>query len=230
MTRPDAVLKIGGSLERTAGLSRLCREIGRLGADYSLLVVPGGGRFADSVRKAYRKYGLGETAAHRMALLAMDQYGYLLNSLVEDSVLEAGLDAACRAARSGRAAILLPSSPVLRDDDLPHSWDVTSDSIAAWVAGRTGCARLILLKDVDGLMPCGIYSGGKFSGGKSSAAWIESMTVSQLADHSGCVDAFLSRILSLNRMETWVINGLKPERVAELLYSGATTGTCIRPD
>jgi type VI secretion system protein ImpG len=33
-------------------------------------------------------------------------------------------------------------------DPLPHSWDVTSDSIAAWVAGAVGAQRLLLVKPV----------------------------------------------------------------------------------
>ena len=35
----------------------------------------------------------------------------------------------------------------LRDGDaLPHTWEVTSDSIAAWVAGELGARRLVLVK------------------------------------------------------------------------------------
>ena len=57
------------------------------------------------------------------------------------------------AAREAVAAIEAGSIPVLapyqwlRDaDPLPHSWEVTSDSIAAWVAGVLGATRLVLVK------------------------------------------------------------------------------------
>ena len=126
------VLKVGGSLARGDGLQDLCREISVLGHQHPLLVVPGGGEFSDLVRQAYSRYDLGETAAHCMALLAMDQYGYLLSRLIEGSSLETGMDSACRTAASGRVAILLPSASVLDSDCLPHSWQVTSDTIAAW--------------------------------------------------------------------------------------------------
>ena len=32
--------------------------------------------------------------------------------------------------------------------DVPASWDVTSDSLAAWLAGQLGARRLVLMKQV----------------------------------------------------------------------------------
>jgi len=219
---PVAVLKIGGSLGHGAGLSRLCREVERLGERHSVLVVPGGGEFADLVRKSYRTYNLGETTAHIMALLAMDQFGYLLNRLIENSSLETGVDSAVRVSETGQVAILLPSSTVLRTSHLPHSWQVTSDTVAAWVAHEAGCRRLVLLKDVDGLMPS---DGSRIL----RSDCIREMTVTQLMEHAGGVDEYLSRFLASTPLETWIISGLIPERICELLDSGSTTGTRIMP-
>ena len=42
--------------------------------------------------------------------------------------------------------VLAPYRWLREADPLPHSWDVTSDSIAAWVASRIGARRLILIK------------------------------------------------------------------------------------
>jgi aspartokinase-like uncharacterized kinase len=36
-----------------------------------------------------------------------------------------------------------------RETNLPHTWDATSDSIAAYVARRVGARRLVLLKSTD---------------------------------------------------------------------------------
>jgi 5-(aminomethyl)-3-furanmethanol phosphate kinase len=210
----NAVLKIGGSLSRGPGLPALCREISRLGKIYSLLILPGGGKFADQVRDAYLQYRLSETAAHRMALLAMDQYGYILNNLIKDSYLSCDLAAALEAAYSGRTSILLPFEIMGRSDPLPNSWQVTSDTIAAWVAQSSRCSRLVLLKDVDGLMMAG-------------NELIPDMPVEKMAGHSGGVDEYLSRFLSSFHLETWVINGNSPERLSELLETGRTTGTKI---
>jgi 5-(aminomethyl)-3-furanmethanol phosphate kinase len=210
----EAVLKIGGSLSRGAELPTLCREIAGLGQHHSLLIVPGGGDFAEQVREADRRFGLEGTVAHCMALLAMDQYGYLLNQLIPGSGLTAELDCALQSAESGKAAILLPSALMMKEDPLPHSWKITSDSIAAWLAQRVQCRRLVLLKDVDGLL--------------TTDGLIEALTVEQLAAHTGGVDEYLSNILSGVRMETWIVNGSRPERLMELLETTYTTGTRIR--
>jgi 5-(aminomethyl)-3-furanmethanol phosphate kinase len=209
----DAVMKIGGSLGRSHALVALCREISRLAKTRSILVVPGGGIFADRVRETDRLFDLGDTAAHCMALLAMDQYAYLLNRLTRDSSLSSDLEAACASAASGRAAIFLPSALVIRADPLPHSWQVTSDSIAAWVSRCVACRRLILLKNVDGLF--------------RSDRLIPEMTPRQLEEHSGGVDEYLACSLKAVAVETWVINGLHPDRLSELLETGHTVGTRI---
>ena len=47
---------------------------------------------------------------------------------------------------SGGVAVLAPSRWMRSADVLPHSWEVTSDSIAAFVAGALDAARLILIK------------------------------------------------------------------------------------
>jgi aspartokinase-like uncharacterized kinase len=185
-----------------------------------LLVVPGGGEFADQVRKAYRQYNLDETTAHCMALLAMDQFGYLLSRLIAGSALTSDLTLACRAAESGRVAVILPSALLIHADPLPRSWKVTSDSIAAWIACQAGCKRLVLLKDVDGLLAAG-------SDGNPSRELIAELTVRQLAGQSGGVDEHLPVFLTSTCLDTWVINGEKPGRLSALLDSSHTTGTHI---
>jgi 5-(aminomethyl)-3-furanmethanol phosphate kinase len=216
----DAVLKVGGSLVRGMGLESLCHEISCLGKRYRLLIVPGGGSFADQVRHAYRRYHLNETTAHQMALLAMDQYGYLLSQLISGSSLIYDFDSANRITESGRAAILLASRQIIRTDPLPHSWIVTSDSIAAWAARQMQCRRLILLKDVDGLWDAN-QNG-------DAPELITELTKQQLTEHTGGVDEYLSHVLADSNLETWILNGLKPERLSELLTTSRTTGTRIK--
>jgi 5-(aminomethyl)-3-furanmethanol phosphate kinase len=216
----SAVLKIGGSLSRGDGLESLCREIRCLGERYRILIVPGGGEFADQVRKASTRFLLSETIAHCMALCAMDQYGYLLSHLIAGSHVTAELPSAYRAAEGGKVSILLPSTLVLQYSGLPHSWRVTSDTISAWVAHQADCRQLVLLKDVDGLLDAAPVKD-------FPAALIPELTLDQLAARSGGVDEYLSCYLASAHLETWVINGLCPERITELLEKGHTTGTRI---
>jgi len=218
----DAVIKIGGSLSRGRGLEDLCKEISFLGKHHGLAAVPGGGKFADRVREASQEYRLQDTAAHYMALLAMDQYGYLLNQLIEGSRVTKDMLSVKHEAQWGSVPIMLVSEPIMRFDPLPHSWLVTSDTIAAWIAHRLDCARLILIKDVDGL-----FIGENARDAPSEC--IPEMTVKQLAEQSGGVDGYLARFLASVRVETWVINGYKPWRLSELLSLGRTIGTRIAP-
>ena len=43
-------------------------------------------------------------------------------------------------------AVLAPSRWMRAADVLPHDWDATSDSVAAFVAGALDAERLVLIK------------------------------------------------------------------------------------
>jgi aspartokinase-like uncharacterized kinase len=104
-----------------------------------ILVVPGGGPFADLVRAL----DPAPDAAHWMACAAMEQMALYLSAL--------GLPATGRLQFSDAPSVLLPYH-LLRDrDPLPHSWRVSSDTIAAWCAAELGC-DLLLAKSVDGIV------------------------------------------------------------------------------
>jgi 5-(aminomethyl)-3-furanmethanol phosphate kinase len=212
------VVKVGGGLGRGAGedaLRPLCRILGELGERHALLVVPGGGRFADAVREADRRFGVRATTSHRMAILGMEQFGWLLSDLIPGAERCADLARAGGLA-VGRTTVLLPARLAL--DALPASWQVTSDSIAAWVAGQVGADRLVLLKEVDGL----------FAEWPARGQPLARLTVAELAAlRPGGVDAYLPTALERASFETWVIGGRDPERVVKLFESGTTVGTWI---
>jgi 5-(aminomethyl)-3-furanmethanol phosphate kinase len=204
------VVKVGGGVGDDA-LRPLCTTLGELGERHPLLVVPGGAGFADAVREADRRLGLRAAAAHRMAILGMEQFGWLLSELIP------GAERCADLARvgPGRTTVLLPASLPL--DQLPESWDVTSDSIAAWVAGRIGAGRLVLVKGVDGL----------YADWPPRGEPLARLTVAELAAlRTGGVDAYLPTLLEGARFETWVIG---PTRLTELLEGGTTVGTRIAP-
>lgn len=215
------VLKVGGSQSRHDGLPALCAVLKALGTRRPLMVVPGGGDFADSVRRCAARYPLSDTTAHWMAILAMDQYGLLLCDMISGSRPVRTPDEAASAAEAGSVAVLLPHDWLRREDPLPHSWDVTSDAIAAWVAGRAGSERLVLVKDVDGLYDADPSSPG--------AGLIGEMSVNDLPGNGG-VDRHVAEVLKEAACETWVVNGLFPERIAQLVETGVTRGTRVRRD
>ena len=153
-------------------------------------------------------------------LRALLQFGYLLSRLIEGSSPTADLQSVRRTAESGRVAVFLPSATIIQSDPLPHSWQVTSDTIAAWIARQSSCNRLVLLKDVDGLFVSG-------EAADSSGRLLAEITVQQLEALSGGVDEYLAQYLAKASLETWVISGSHPSRLAELLSAGYTVGTRI---
>jgi 5-(aminomethyl)-3-furanmethanol phosphate kinase len=211
------VVKVGGGLGRTAGdgaLRALCTTLGELGTRHPLLVVPGGAGFADAVREADHRFALRAETSHRMAILGMEQFGWLLGELIPGAERSAGIDVP----PTGRTRVLLPAGVAL--DDLPASWQVTSDSIAAAVAVRSGARRLVLVKDVAGL----------FAEWPAAGELISHLTVGELAAlRVDGVDRYLPTVLEQARFETWVISGREPGRLAGLLEHGATVGTRIAP-
>ena len=130
------VVKVGGSLYGDPRLGAGLREwLGEQAAP--VMLVPGGGPFADAVRDLDRVHALGADAAHWLAIRALSVAAQFLELLI------------------GRPQTRHPIRVVdchdffRRNDLTPHTWDVTSDSLAAVVASRTAARKLVLLKSVD---------------------------------------------------------------------------------
>lgn len=149
--RPSAtgvtVIKIGGGLGAIPGaLELVCGAVGEASKAHSLVVVPGGGPFAEAVRAFDSTTGLSAGAAHWMAILAMDQYAHVLADRISQAVLVEEPGVLAESVGHGRAVVLAPSRWMRAADVLPHTWEVTSDSIAAFVAGALDAACLVLIK------------------------------------------------------------------------------------
>ena len=141
------VVKLGGGvLAHGEHFDRALAAIAAAAREHPLLVVPGGGPFADAVRDVDRRCGLSDVAAHWMAVLAMDQYAHLVAARLAGAVLVEEPAAITAALRAGHVPVLAPSRWLRAADPLPHTWDVTSDSLAAWIAGVVGARRLVLIK------------------------------------------------------------------------------------
>lgn len=151
------VVKIGGGLAGVStAMDRVCQAIEAASRSGRIIVVPGGGPFADAVRAFDRDNGLSPSAAHWMALLAMDQYAFALADRMPRAVLVDDPGSVLGVLAQGRPAVFTPSRWMRSADVLPHSWEVTSDSISAFIAGALGASRLVLIKPVpDGEVdPC----------------------------------------------------------------------------
>jgi 5-(aminomethyl)-3-furanmethanol phosphate kinase len=140
------VVKLGGSLAASADLRAWLDAIASCAGH--VVIVPGGGPFADAVRVAQSKMRFDDHAAHRMAVLAMEQFGCALASLHERFKIAASVAAIHRVLRAREVPVWAPAKMVFGATGIPESWDVTSDSLAAWLAGKIDAQRVMLVKKV----------------------------------------------------------------------------------
>ena len=155
MTRSISVLKIGGSLARTEAAAELLRALAASRVQ-DVVIVPGGGEFADSVRTAQPRQRLSEGAAHHMALLAMHMMAVALADMAPGFTLADSVSQFEAAWRDGKTPIWLAAPMVLAAPGIAPSWDVTSDSLAAWLADELGARRLVLVKSRE--LPAGRHT------------------------------------------------------------------------
>jgi len=147
---PDAVVKVGGSLLDWPGLAAgLAGYLGARRGDRLVLVV-GGGRFADALRDLDARQGLGEARSHALALRVLDVTARALAAIAPGLVVVEEVADLPPAWASGRVPILAPRRFLDADDrspgPLPHTWATTTDAIAARLAARLGARELALLK------------------------------------------------------------------------------------
>ena len=187
------VVKLGGSLyNRVPYLVPAFLASGR-----PIIIVPGGGIFADTVRKTR----VNDDSAHWMAVAAMDQYGWVIASQ--------GIRATALLQVPDKPVVFLPYCSMQKHDPLPHSWDVTSDSIAAWVADMLGL-ELLLLKSVDGIL--------------EDANLMEHIKKPLKTE---IVDPFFIPFVLEKKVYTTIINGSRIERVEKFLRGETVPGTRI---
>lgn len=143
---PLLVAKIGGSLHASPDLARWIGALEHW--PHRLILVGGGGPFADAVRAAQPKLGFSDETAHAMAVLAMEQYALALAELYKLDLAATPQEIEALHAQ-GRIALWRASKMVGAAQDIAPSWDVTSDSLAAWLARKLRADALLMIKSID---------------------------------------------------------------------------------
>ncbi|TDV19529.1 aspartate kinase [Paraburkholderia caballeronis] len=139
------VVKIGGSLSHDPSLRLWLTELREVGGG-RVVIVPGGGDFADRVRQYQSEWQFDDLAAHNMCLLAMTQYGLMMQGVLPDLVIASSEAKVRRALRDGRVAVWVPTALMRDTPDAMSNWDTTSDSLAAWLSTMLNAERLMVVK------------------------------------------------------------------------------------
>ena len=205
------IIKLGGSLLGSTELAHWLALITKFG-DGKVLIVPGGGVFADAVRETQKISNVSDAVAHELALLAMDQFGLLLAGMNHMLVTaNSELEIAERGWQH-RGIVWLPSKMVLADDSIAKSWDVTSDSLCAWLANKLDADQLILVKS----KPLEAYRS-------EESISLQHLVEDELIDRQFI--SFIKQKTSNNGYQAWVLNkvdysifehGFSPEKLAKI--------------
>ena len=196
------IVKLGGSLHDAPAL-RTWLLLLATAPGPPRAIVPGGGPFADAVRAAQARLGFDDGTAHRMALLAMAQFGTLCTGLAP-ALLGAPSVAAVRTAlAAGRVPVWLPLDLLAGHGAIEESWRVTSDSLALWLAGELGAARLVLVKS------------GALPEAEADAADLAAR---------GLLDAAFPAFAASAGIAIDCVHRDRPERLRAALGSGGTAG------
>ncbi|MGR9101314.1 MAG: amino acid kinase family protein [Gammaproteobacteria bacterium] len=139
------IVKLGGSLLDSAELGKWLDFLAKNGGG-KCVIVPGGGKFADLVRLEQKRLGFGDDIAHDMAIQAMRQTALLFHGLNRNLPIAETAEAIAAGLSKNRTVVWSPDPEALGRETIPKSWDVTSDSLAAWLAARLDAAKLILVK------------------------------------------------------------------------------------
>jgi 5-(aminomethyl)-3-furanmethanol phosphate kinase len=225
----DWVVKIGGSLFPENAIN-LCEKLASFaGLDVlnknesvsskKILIISGGGSFANKVRDYDEDMGFSNTANHNAAILCMDILGTLLADKVEGLKAVYSIEESEFVADQGGIPVLIPSRIMNRFDPLEHSWRVSSDSISLYLSDLLK-AKLLIATDVDG-----IYTHDP---SHDDAKLIKNISAKKLLNFGETsVDEFLPELLLGYKSDCYVVNGKHPDRVISIIEGRSSKYTLI---
>lgn len=154
MKYTTALFKIGGRvLEDFGNINSTISQLSYLYEEkliQKIIIIPGGGSVANFIRKVYNELKFTEELAHWMGIVSMSYNGLELGKkfpklkIIEEYNELKKLDKTF--------CIFLPFRFLKENDKLPHSWDVTSDSITLFLAKELRLDECFLIKDIDGIL------------------------------------------------------------------------------
>ncbi|MFX1497542.1 MAG: hypothetical protein ACFFBH_08450 [Promethearchaeota archaeon] len=154
MAIKSAIFKIGGKIFENS--KRLINSITQLTQLYEndiiqkIILIPGGGKAASFVREMCLEFKFSNELAHWIAIYSMNFNGIKINKKFPDFEISEEFEDIQKEDKI--MEIFLPYRYLRNTDELPHSWDVTSDSITLYLAHKLNLEECFLIKDVDGII------------------------------------------------------------------------------
>ncbi|MDL2270561.1 delta 1-pyrroline-5-carboxylate synthetase [Methanobrevibacter sp. OttesenSCG-928-I08] len=177
--------------------------------DTKSLIIIGGGDFANLIRKYDLEFQFSENITHETAIDSMDILAKLLNDKLNFTKLAFSIDEANHISNNGFIPILVVSDILKEHDPFEYSWDITSDSISAYVANLVK-AKLLIATNVEG-----IYNRNPNEIGSKLIEKIDAKKLLTFKESS--IDLKLPSLLLEFGTDCYVVNGKHPERVLSII-------------
>jgi len=224
------LFKIGGKiidnktdLDNTISQLRAIKEIKP--SIKSIILIAGGGSNVDEIRKSYKKGEINDEVAHWQAIKIMDLNAIKIQDLNKDFTLtDSFIELTWLVSSSGQFKIInFPTFKYLkRNDELPHNWEVTSDSISYFIASKLNLLKCFLIKDIDGIY----RNDGKkiiknlsindFQKFQKNDLLFNPIKINRITGipifkkKSTPIDSYLLNLIKKNKLDCIILNGKKP--------------------
>ncbi|WP_409201097.1 delta 1-pyrroline-5-carboxylate synthetase [Methanobrevibacter sp. DSM 116169] len=198
------VIKIGGSLFPNYAI-----DLAKSLKGTKTLIIIGGGEFANLIRKYDDNLDFSSKTSHETAIDSMDILAKLLNDKVESAKLAYTIEESQKAIDEGFNPIMITSKILNENNPFEHSWDVTSDSIAAYFANLLK-AKLLIATNVQG-----IYNRKPSEKNSKFISEIDAKKLLTFKESS--IDLKLPSLLIKFGTNCYVVNGKYPVRVLSII-------------
>ena len=140
------IVKLGGSLmQDPAFLKHSLNTLAKQSKD-KIVIVPGGGDFANQIRSLQKQWNFNQEIAHQMAILSMQQMALLFNSISPFLSIANTVSKIQQTLTHHSVVIWSPEIQELNASKIKASWDISSDSLSAWLAEQLNAKQLIVVK------------------------------------------------------------------------------------
>ncbi|NHJ23926.1 MAG: hypothetical protein EAX89_05095 [Candidatus Lokiarchaeota archaeon] len=210
----QAIFKVGGKIFENR--KNLISTISQLTSLYErniihkIVLIAGGGSYANFIRRLDQKFSIGDDISHWMAIYSMDLNGKKISRYFPRVKRTKNLEEIKKANKI--FTIFLPYKFLRQNDILDHSWNISSDSIALYLAYKLNMKICFLIKNVDGI----IDRNNKVIKELSSKEYIRLKNLGKLADFSSKedslklskpIDSYLPDLINKYQIDCVLLNG-----------------------